>query len=69
MAFLQNLQQQLGLGQQQTAGAPKILLLGRQRKVYVEGRKRFVIIKGEKVSITQARQMDKAYKAEKKAKK
>jgi len=40
-------------------------LLGRRRRVIVEGRNRYVIIKGEKIGIAKARQMDKEAKKKK----
>ena len=79
MSFLQNLSQQLGMVQpaadaaheaaaQDGGAVSKVFLCGRERKVIVEGRYRFVTIKGAKVSITKAREMDKKFKADKKAK-
>ncbi len=51
----------------QVAGGYKVKVCGRERKVEVLGRKRVVTIKGKKVSLTEAREMDKKWKAEKKA--
>jgi len=49
---------------QSGGGASYVKLLGRSRKIIQEGRRKFVNIKGKKVSITVARQMDKEAKAD-----
>ncbi len=46
-------------------GAMYVKLLGRSRKVIQEGRRKYVNIKGQKVSITEARKMDKESKKKK----
>ena len=56
----------------QEGGAAKVVkkevLLGRERKVFREGRSFYVLMKGAKVALSKVREMDAAAKKEKKAK-
>lgn len=50
------------------AAARKVKLMGRERAVVKVGRSSFVVIKGEKVPLTKAKEMDKEYRKAKKEK-
>ena len=77
MSFLSTLSSQMGLpaptqqggSDDQDGGAvSKVFLCGRDRKLIIEGRYRFVVIKGKKTGIAKAREMDQKYRAEKREK-
>ena len=47
---------------QAAGGSDKIKLLGRLRKIYKEGRKSYIVYNKEKITITEARKLEKAAK-------